>query len=451
MSIKALQVFVVAYPVAVGLFALFAFILLVGYLARATRRERVNAAYLCVLVIGFLWSSYDSESQYLYFFAFSLGMLAAAAEIIQKFRGEPLDAVGTWEAFSYHIFNGLLSVMALFILIAFKGGVPADSLSKISYVVTAGLGSILIMRSKLFSVKVGDDEIAVGPEQIITVFLRFMENAIDRVRATSRIEFVRSTMDDLDFDTISDYTVTMLDAMQADEKARERLGKSIFEIGEKEIDPQLKSYRLGFCLLNDMGEGFVEQLFADKKPEWRLSAPRPGIGGLMGWMRGARPRVKSINYFAYDSNMSVKVLASRLGWTDEDLLRKVLEDSQIGTSHGYRLAFNASTRSGATTAGLTNLEFATDRTIEGRLYTLPESVLVFLDKELPDYKRVEVEVKTREDKNVKAQCYVMRAPGAKRIPEEDDLKRLIEIGEKAGLSEEYLKELALDHQAETQT
>jgi hypothetical protein len=40
-------------------------------------------------------------------------------------------------------------------------------------------------------------------------------------------------------------------------------------------DTQLKSYRLGFLLLNAMREDFASKLFDDAPPEWKIRPPIP--------------------------------------------------------------------------------------------------------------------------------------------------------------------------------
>jgi hypothetical protein len=80
-------------------------------------------------------------------------------------------------------------------------------------------------------------------------------------------------------DKVFDYSVTMLMASQAlEDKDRKDCLAAIKELrkGEfKELSRQLKSYRLGFILLDNMGEDFVSKLFKDIPPTWFLEAPVP--------------------------------------------------------------------------------------------------------------------------------------------------------------------------------
>jgi len=147
-----------------------------------------------------------STGHLIYFWPFLLGMLTAFAEIISKFDDEPMKALETTPALVYHILNGLIAAFALYFL-ALAAGFPTDfagvsDIDKLKYAMAAGLGAMLIMRSKLFNIKVGDDDVSFGPEQIIKIIFRFMESAIGRVRARARRDFIEKKLDNINFDVV---------------------------------------------------------------------------------------------------------------------------------------------------------------------------------------------------------------------------------------------------------
>jgi hypothetical protein len=215
----------------------------------------------------------------LYFYVFLLGMITAFAEIIGKFRDEPLKSLQTPQAVLYHLLNGAISVFALKVYYL-TFGEPATQMDQIKAVTTAGFGSMLLMRSKFFNAKVGDQDISFGPEQIIKVFLSFMERAIDRVRAQSRVEFVRTKFTNLRFETVKPYCDSMLDAAQLLDDRKE-LGQALKDIaGDGTLDTQLKSYRLGFLLLDRMGEDFVSKLIENPPDNLVARSPEPAEGVL---------------------------------------------------------------------------------------------------------------------------------------------------------------------------
>src|SRR5262249_18648306 len=131
-------------------------------------------------------------------YVFVLGGLAGLAEFIGKFKDEPIKALRTGQALTYLAFNGLIAVFAYPPMVAYHTS-PATLLDQIKVVVISGLGSMLIMRSRLFNVKIGNEVYTFGPDQIVKVYLRFMERAIDRVRAEDRYKWVAEVMEGVDF------------------------------------------------------------------------------------------------------------------------------------------------------------------------------------------------------------------------------------------------------------
>src|SRR5215831_8968692 len=95
----------------------------------------------------------------LYFYAFVLGTVTAFAEIIGKFSDEPIKSLRTPHALFYHLLNGAIAAFALKVLFIYE--VPHETgLDQLKVVLAAGLGSMLVMRSKLFNIKVGGEDIS---------------------------------------------------------------------------------------------------------------------------------------------------------------------------------------------------------------------------------------------------------------------------------------------------
>jgi len=81
-----------------------------------------------------------------------------------------------------------------------------------------------------------------------------MELAIDRLRAQARIQFVKATLDNIDFKAARAYTRTMLGAAQTlEDNDLKDIDKKLDEIAATPDSPQLKSYAMGFLLLKQNG------------------------------------------------------------------------------------------------------------------------------------------------------------------------------------------------------
>ena len=161
-------------------------------LAMAFQKWGFYTWYFIVVLLALAGSLLSREK--LYFYAFLLGACTAFAEIIGKFSDEPIKSLRTPHALFYHLLNGAIAVFALKVLFVY-GVAHETELEQLKVVVAAGLGSMLIMRSKLFNIKVGGEDISFGPEQIIKVFFQFMEAAIDRSPSAvqSRFREIKAT------------------------------------------------------------------------------------------------------------------------------------------------------------------------------------------------------------------------------------------------------------------
>ncbi|HEV2800576.1 MAG TPA: gamma-glutamylcyclotransferase [Pyrinomonadaceae bacterium] len=420
-----------------------------------------------LLVLGWAFQTDNPETQHmLYFYAFMLGMLTAFAEIIGKFSDEPIKSLSTWHALFYHLLNGAISAFALFMLKTY-GTLPTSNQEKLELVILAGLGSMLVMRSKLLNLKIGGQDVALGPEQIINVFFRFMESEIDRIRAQTRIDFVRERLYNVDFDKVRDYSVTMLRAAQALD-TQEKCKEAIKMLDTEQFgDKQMKSYALGFLLLNKMGENFVDKLFdkdQSKRPmEWRLSAPlevkevkeeaAPGLlGKLAAFGKGAgkeaeaNPGTEEVYYMAYGTSMCSRSLRARLNWSLEETEFAKKTDPKVCLLKSHRLVFNKPDNPDETdpahVCGLANIEPTADGAaeVEGVLYKLPRAAIEFLDHTETGYRRKTVDVQAG-GQTFKAEVYQAEITRPNLSPELRELQTTLDGAREHHLSAPYIERL----------
>lgn len=432
--------FVRENTVAVIVAALFGF----SILSAIAQTYGVITWYFITLVVAmiFAWVS----GGLLYAYAFALGMVTAFAEIIGTFSDEPIKALKTPHALFYHLLNGAIAAFALRVL--FLNDVPMTMpLDQLKVVLAAGLGSMLVMRSKLFNIKVGDEDVAFGPEQIIKVFFRYMQEAIDRVRAQSRIEFVTARMNNVDFKKVYDYSITMLQSSQVLEKDHlDALKAEIEKIrdGDPE-DTQLKSYRLGFILQKRMGEDFVNKLFEKTVNEWMIRAPvaetkkDEGLG-LVAKFPFLAKKEDTVNYFAYGSSMSTRRFSERLGWSDSNVAQWIPTTRPRKCDlKGYRLIFNKpdSTNSLAGTANIIKDEKGN---VEGVLYQLTKAAVDFLDRSEGGYRRESIKV-LLDGTEEQALTYIATSTQDGLKPTKEYLDLVVQGGKEHGLRQTYIAEL----------
>ncbi|HYY41122.1 MAG TPA: gamma-glutamylcyclotransferase family protein, partial [Pyrinomonadaceae bacterium] len=303
----------------------------------------------------------------------------------------------------------------------------------------------------LFNLKIGGQDVALGPEQLINVFFSFMEDAIDRVRAQSRIEFVRKLrLNEIDFDRLDEYSISML--MSAQALSLEEMNKCRESIEKlrttKYKDPSLRSFELGFLLLNRMGEDFVAKVFSGLPADCYVKAARPeqhdaSLLDKLAQLRGHAPS-GGVYYMAYGTSMCARSFRELLKWDD-------MEETEFAARcepkkcklNGYRLAFtkpsDPDAKDPALVVGLPNIELADkDSAVEGVLYKLTDDTLKFLDlSEVGYVRRHDVDVLV-DDKPVKAEIYIAEGVRPGLRPDRDTLQKMLDGAHTFQLSKDYI-------------
>ncbi len=120
------------------------------------------------------------------------GASVGAAELLARYRDEPQIVVASWPGIAYMGLNGMISAAAYGLMSYYNDrafvGLKNDPLM---VSIIAGFGSMLVMRSKLFSFKTeGGETFAVGPDVVLSTFLRSVDRRIDRNRSSPRQKLV---------------------------------------------------------------------------------------------------------------------------------------------------------------------------------------------------------------------------------------------------------------------
>jgi|GEM_PF-1552351 len=412
--------------------------------------------YVIVILVAFCWTVVSGDLDY--FWVFLLGMATAFAEIIGKFPDEPLKSVKTSHAIFYHGLNGVIAVFALYVLRLFTAP-PTDASGHLKNILAAGLGAMLVMRSKLFNLKIADEDVSFGPEQIIKIFLSFMEQAIDRIRSQNRIDFLKAQIEVLDFnqfDSIAEHVTAMMRSSQTRTTTqKEEFQQTIDQIGSSKgpKSKRNKCYALGFQLLNAMGEGFAVEVFKNVPSDLRRIAPStPATSGLFAnlFARNVPPPEITQYYLAYGTDMSGARFRERLKWSGEEFAK--IPEAKIGALDKYRIVFNKPDE-GDRRVGCANIVPDEKENIEGVLYTLSKDQIQFLDKETPGYTRKTVSVMV-DSKPLDAEVYLAKKTSDSLKPDPVAISDLIKGAEEHKLSSQYITKLqgfTTDPDVETQS
>jgi hypothetical protein len=221
---------------------------------------------------------------------------------------------------------------------------------------------------------------------------------------------------------------------------------------------QTQSYRLGFMLVDEMGEDFVKRLFLDPPPEYQIRPRAPvtdepkapdSVAARVGMAFHKKVEMPApLTLFAYGTSMSVERLARRFDWT-EDEAREVFGApgaARPARLRGYRLVFDKRAGPG-TNEGLPNMVQDPDDEVWGVLYTLPSSVEAYINNDHPGYRQVVVSVTLGAETDAPtelAQTYLSEQTAADLKPSVRTLEHMLTGVREHGihsLAPEYVKQL----------
>ncbi|MDP6705027.1 MAG: hypothetical protein QF893_01690 [Alphaproteobacteria bacterium] len=194
----------------------------------------------------------------LYVIVLLFGAAVGFAELIARYRDAPQKAIWTPAAFVYITINGLAAAAALAVIQAngWTFGASGEAAIAVRQVLVAGFGAMAFFRSGLFSVRVGDGDVQIGPGAFLQIVLNAADRAVDRARAEPRAEVVADVMTDVTFEKASealpDHCLYLMQSVSAEE--RDRLEQEISRIAVSGKSDKVKSYNLGLLLMNLVGE-----------------------------------------------------------------------------------------------------------------------------------------------------------------------------------------------------
>src|SRR5262245_1011287 len=143
--------------------------------------------------------------------AFFIGMGTSLIELFSRYRDEPLKVIATSQfAWVYLLLNGLMAIGAHAVLLDSDFTTIDTPTSRASLAVASGISAALILRSRVFEARLGDEQVSIGPGYIVDQLLGIIDAQIDRRRALQRVSIVVNVMDGKDFDGSRIHASTMI-------------------------------------------------------------------------------------------------------------------------------------------------------------------------------------------------------------------------------------------------
>jgi hypothetical protein len=205
--------------------------------------------------------------------ALVIGTGTALVELLSRYRDEPFKVIAQSHfAWVYMGLNGVLALGAHWVLINSEWGADASNVDLAGLALSAGLGAAVILRSRVFTARLGDEQVSIGPGYVVDQLLQIIDAQIDRRRALQRVQLVVDAMDCKDFEKAKTFASTMITGSRQNLTLQEQkdLAAQIREVQDRRIGDQEKAYALGFILLDFMGEEFLDEI-TKRLP--RLSVP----------------------------------------------------------------------------------------------------------------------------------------------------------------------------------
>ncbi len=188
-----------------------------------------------------------------------LGALCGIGELVARYRDEPARALRRPPAMLYIAVNGLAAAGALAAMILFDWrvveGLREPALSAVR-VLTAGTASMALFRSSFFTLRVGEQDVGVGPSCFLQAILAATDRAVDRARAVERAAAVGRLLTGVPFTEIKTALPALSLALMQNlpESEQRLLAEEIRELESADLTDGARSHLLGLSLLNTLGE-----------------------------------------------------------------------------------------------------------------------------------------------------------------------------------------------------
>jgi hypothetical protein len=202
--------------------------------------------------------------------ALGLGFLAGAIEAFTRYRDAPFKAVlKSVYGWLYLLFNAGFSVAAYGGALWWDKIDAVTPIDRLELALAAGLGGAVLARARIFSVKVGDNDVVIGPAFLLDQLLARLDREIDRERYRERYRertrLVLEATKGIDFTPTARYARTLIFGSRQNLAAEQRVAlfKKIRELESSAADGEQKLLALGFEILNVMGEVYFRDLVAE--------------------------------------------------------------------------------------------------------------------------------------------------------------------------------------------
>jgi hypothetical protein len=208
--------------------------------------------------------------------AAALGAAVGLAELVTRYRDQPSALLGSVSFWLYLLMNAVASAGALALINVFgwNFGIQDAAARATTQVLVAGLAAMTLFRSSLFNLRIGEEDVAIGPNAVLTSLLSVVDRAVDRRRAADRSKSIVATMSEVSFGkakiSLPAYCLQLMQNVPLEEQ--QKLRTAVEALGLADMDDELKSLNLGLLLTNTVGPVVLTAAVRDLGSKIRMSA-----------------------------------------------------------------------------------------------------------------------------------------------------------------------------------
>lgn len=190
-----------------------------------------------------------------YAIAGALAGALAAAELVSRYRDRPIDLLRTAGTWFYTGLNAGAGCAALLLIRAFGWDFGAEEGTGTVRVLAAGFGSLAVFRSSLFVVRVGGDDVAIGPSTFLSLALNAADRGVDRHQATERSRRVSTIMQGVSFEKAQEalptYCLGLMESVPVEDQRR--LAREVAALDKGAMPDAVKAMNLGLSIIRVTG------------------------------------------------------------------------------------------------------------------------------------------------------------------------------------------------------
>jgi hypothetical protein len=206
----------------------------------------------------------------------ALGAAVGLAELVTRYRDQPSALLSSISFWIYLLMNASASIAALALINVFGWdfGIDEEAARTATQVLVAGLAAMTLFRSSLFNLRIGAEDVAIGPNAVLTSLLSVVDRAVDRRRAADRSKSIVDTMGGVSFGkakiALPAYCLQLMQNVPLDEQ--QKLRTAVEALGLSDMDDELKSLNLGLLLTNTVGPVVLTAAVRDLGSKIRIPA-----------------------------------------------------------------------------------------------------------------------------------------------------------------------------------